>query len=105
MDSIYSPIEAKIEKSIEKDLNVRISCRTKAQLIPEGLEHKMALTAKIKKKYEKFVYDPLYYRLLNTYSIYKTSNDTRCFRPSNFSLDARWTNFGPEKVLLILKIN
>ena len=51
--SIYSPIGAKIEKRFEKDLNVRISCRTKAQSIPEGLGHKMALGAKLKKKIRK----------------------------------------------------
>ena len=57
---IYSPIGAKIEKSSEKDLNVRISLRTTAQSIPEGLGHKMALGAKIKKKLRKFFYDPLF---------------------------------------------
>ena len=56
--SIYGPIGAKIEKSFEKDFNVRISCRTKAQSIPEGLGLKMALGAKLKKKYENFFYDP-----------------------------------------------
>ena len=53
---IYSPIGAKIEKSSEKDFNVRISCRTKAQSIPEGLGHKMALGAKLKKKITKFFF-------------------------------------------------
>merc|ERR1711917_86206 len=48
-----------IEKSSEKDLNVRISLRTKAQSIPEGLGHNLALGAKIKNNYEKFFYDPL----------------------------------------------
>ena len=52
--SIYSPIGAKIEISFEKDFSVRISCRTLAQSIPEGLENKMALGAKIKKNYEIF---------------------------------------------------
>ena len=51
--TIYEP---KSKKSFEKDFNVRISCRTKAQSIPEGLGLKMALGAKLKKKYENFFY-------------------------------------------------
>ena len=54
--TIYGP---KLKKSFEKDFSVRISCRTLAQSIPEGLENKMALGAKIKKNYENFFYDPL----------------------------------------------
>ena len=57
--SIYSPIGAKLEKSFEKDLNVRISLRAKAQSIPEGQGHNLALGAKLKKNYENFFYDPL----------------------------------------------
>ena len=55
---IYSPIGAKFEKSSEKDFNVRILCRTKAQSIPEGLGLNLVLTAKLKKN-RKFFYDPL----------------------------------------------
>ena len=55
--TIYGPFS---KKSSEKDLNVRISLRTKAQSIPEGLGHNLALGAKIKNNYEKFFYDPLY---------------------------------------------
>ena len=54
--TIYGPNS---KKSSEKDFNVRISCRTKAESIPEGLGLKMALGAKLKKKYENFFYDPL----------------------------------------------
>jgi len=57
--SIYSPMGTKIEKRFEKRVPVRISCRTKAQSIPEGLGLKMALGAKLKKNYENFFYDPL----------------------------------------------
>merc|ERR1711911_27810 len=52
--AIYSPIGSKIEKSFEKDFSVRILCRTLAQSIPEGLENKMALGAKIKKNTKTF---------------------------------------------------
>ena len=57
--SIYSPMGTKIEKRFEKRVPVRISCRTKARSIPEGLGLKMALGAKLKKNYENFFYDPL----------------------------------------------
>ena len=53
-------IWTKIEKRFEKDLNVRISCRTKAQSIPVGLGLKMALGAKLKKNYENFFTIPYY---------------------------------------------
>ena len=60
--SIYSPIGAKIEISFEKDFSVRISCRTLAQSIPEGLENKMALGAKINKKLRKLFLRSLIYQ-------------------------------------------
>ena len=46
-------------KNSEKDFNVRISCRTKAQSIPEGLGLKMALGVKLKKITKTFFTIPL----------------------------------------------
>ena len=46
-------------RNSEKDFNVRISCRTKAQSIPEGLGLKMALGVKLKKITKTFFTIPL----------------------------------------------